>query len=94
MAGAVLPMLNDGTNLYVTDRDARIGTEGEAILEHTEYPRVSGFVGKTREEIDRDIVVPILESENLADTFREKREDFVGWRGLLAEARVAEAFSI
>ena len=94
MAGAVLPMLNDGTNIYVTDRDARIGTDGKAIRGHTEYPHVAGFVGKTREEIDRDFVVPILESENLAETFREKREEFVGWRGLSAETRVAEAFSM
>ena len=94
MAVAVSPMLNHGTNLYVTDSDVLIGTEGEAIHGHTEHPHVSGFVGKTKEEIERDIIVPILESENLADTFREKREGFVGWRAASAEARVAEAVSM
>ena len=94
MAGAVLLMLNDGTYFYVTDRDVLIGTDGEAVHGHTEYPRVSGFVGKTTEEIGRDIILPILESDNLAETFREKREEFVSWRGLLAETRVAEAFSM
>ena len=75
---------------------AELATSGPAVYAPVEEPRIDmgsalNQLASQKESIDRDVVVPILESDDLYMTFAAKREIYKSWRNAWVSAIAEEA---
>ena len=75
---------------------AELATSGPAVYALVEEPGIElgsalNWLAGQKESIDRNVVVPILESANLNSTFADKREEYKGWRNAWVSALAEEA---
>ena len=75
---------------------AELATSGPAVYAPVEEPRIEmgsalDKLASQKESIDKNVVVPILESDDLYATFADKRETYRNWRNAWVAAVAAEA---
>ena len=75
---------------------AELTTGGPAVYSPAEEPRIAmgsalNRLAGQKESIDRNVVVPILESDDLHSTFAAKREEYKGWRNAWVSAIAEQA---
>ena len=75
---------------------AELATSGPAVYAPVDEPGMDmgsalNQLASRKESIDRDVVAPILESNDLYTTFADKRETYKNWRNAWVAAVAAEA---
>ena len=79
-----------GTDLYAPALEDSGESSGDANLRREQNTDLD-ILAKKKEDIDRNVLVPILESEDIYTTFADKRREYKDWRSAWVAALADEA---
>ena len=79
-----------GTDLYAPAIEASVEFDSAAHLRPEQHSDL-GLLASKKEDIDRNVLVPILESEDIFATFADKRTQYKDWRSAWVSALAGEA---